>query len=89
MNNFPRTAEQILAEEAVQRMLAAETEPRDWILLRLLHAAGLRVSEACHLLWRNLRARGDAGQITVFGKNERKRANSLPAELIGISLPAP
>src|SRR5712691_10603131 len=78
-----RLAERILAEEDVQRMLAAETEPRDRILLRLLYAAGLRVSEVCHLLWRNLHARGDAGQITVFGKNGRTRAIPLPAEVWG------
>ncbi len=76
-----RLAERILAEEDVQRVLAAETEPRNRVLLRLLYAAGLRVSEACHLLWRNLRARGDAGQITVFGKSGRTRAIPLPAEL--------
>src|SRR5262249_26136810 len=66
-----RLAERILGEEDVQRVLAAETEPRNRVLLRLLYAAGLRVSEACQLLWRNLHARVDAGQITVFGKNGR------------------
>jgi integrase/recombinase XerD len=60
--------ERILAEEDVQRMLAAEAEPRDHVLLRLLYAAGLRVSEACQLLWRNLHARGSAGQITVSAR---------------------
>jgi hypothetical protein len=39
------------------------------------------VSKACQLLWRNLHARGTAGQITVFGKNGRTRAIALPAEL--------
>ena len=76
-----RLAERILAEEDVQRMLAAETGPRDRVLLRLLYSAGLRVSEACHLLWRNLRPQGEAGQITVFGKNGRTRAIALPAEV--------
>ena len=74
-----RLAERIVGEENVQRMLAAEPKPRNRILLRLLYAAGLRVSEACHLLWRNLRASGDAGQITVFGKNGRTRAILVPA----------
>ena len=78
-----RLAERILAEQDVQRVLAAETEPRNRVLLRLLYAAGLRVSEACHLLWRNLHARGDAGQITVFGKNGMTRAIPLPAEVWG------
>ncbi len=39
------------------------------------------MSEACGLLWRNLHARGEAGQITVFGKNGRTRAIALPVEL--------
>src|SRR4029450_627729 len=51
-----RLAERILAEEDVQRILVAETEPRDRILVRLLYGAGLRVSEACGLLWRHLHA---------------------------------
>src|SRR5262249_49091989 len=76
-----RLAERILGEEDLQRVLAAETEPRNRVLLRLLYAAGLRVSEACQLLWRNLHARGDAGQITVFGKNGRTRAIPLPTEV--------
>ena len=63
-----RLAERILGEEEVQRMLAAETEPRNRLLLRLLYAAGLRISEACSLRWRNLHLRGTAGQITVFGR---------------------
>jgi integrase/recombinase XerD len=40
-------AERILPEAAVQRMLALETNARNRVLLRLLYAAGLRVSEAC------------------------------------------
>jgi integrase/recombinase XerD len=76
-----RLAERILGEEEVQRMLAAETEPRNRLLLRLLYATGLRVSEACHLRWRNLHIRGNAGQITVFGKNGRTRAIALPADV--------
>ena len=76
-----RLAERILAEEDVHRMLAAESKPRDRVLLRLLYAAGLRVSEACRLLWRNLRASGDAGQLTVFGKNGRTRAIPVPAAM--------
>jgi len=56
-------------------------KPRDKILLRLLYAVGLRVSEACGLLWRNVRQRGDTGQITVFGKNGRTRSFGLTAPL--------
>jgi len=76
-----RLAERILGDEEVLRMLAAETEPRNRRLLRLLYVAGLRVSEACHLRWRNFHVRGNAGQITVFGKSGRTRAIALPVEV--------
>ena len=54
---------------------------RDQILLQALYTAGLRVSEACGLRWRNLSAKGNAGQVTVFGKGGRTRAIGLPPEL--------
>ena len=44
-----RLAERILAEPDLQRLLARETNKRNAVLLRLLYAAGLRVSELCGL----------------------------------------
>lgn len=76
-----RLAERILPEEDLQRVLAVDMAPRDRVLLQLLYTAGLRVSEACGLRWRNLSARGAAGQITVMGKGGRTRAVALPPEL--------
>jgi integrase/recombinase XerD len=76
-----RLAERILPEEDLQRVLAVELGSRDRVLLQLLYTAGLRVSEACGLRWRNLSARGAAGQITVMGKGGRTRAVALPPEL--------
>jgi len=78
-----RLAERIMPEQEVKQMLEAGAGSRDRVLLHLLYSAGLRVSEACHLRWRNLRAHGDAGQITVFGKNGRTRAIALPASIWG------
>ncbi len=76
-----RLAERIVGEEDVQRLVEADAGPRDRALLHLLYAAGLRVSEACGLLWRNVRPRGDVGQITVFGKGGRTRSIALAAPM--------
>jgi integrase/recombinase XerD len=76
-----RLAERIVSEEDVSRLLASDTSARNSALLRLLYIAGLRVSEACGLRWRNLQPRGSAGGITVFGKNGRTRSIALPTVL--------
>ena len=64
-------ANRILPEEAVQRLLAFETNTRNHALLRQLYGAGLRVSEVCRLTWADVQDREDAGQVTVFGKGGR------------------
>jgi len=76
-----RLAERIVGEDDVKRLVEMDAKPRDRVLIRLLYAAGLRVSEACGLLWRNLHPRGDSGQITVFGKNGRTRSIALTPPL--------
>ena len=73
-----RLAERILSEWQVQRMLELERDARNAALLRLIYSAGLRVSEACGLCWRDFAERGDAGQITVMGKGGKTRAVLLP-----------
>ena len=67
-------AERILSEAEVHRLMALEPNPRNQVLLRLLYAGGLRVSEICGLKWRDLQEREDAGQITVYGKGGKTRA---------------
>lgn len=77
-----RLAERILTEEEVQLIINSTTfkrdkqsllVARDRTLIRLLYFAGLRVSELCNLKWRDLKVRGDGGQITVFGKGDKTR----------------
>ncbi|WP_345772051.1 tyrosine-type recombinase/integrase [Azospirillum formosense] len=72
-------AERILDEAAVHRLLALEPTPRNQVLLRLLYAAGLRVSELCGLTWRDAQPRDGAGQLTVFGKGGKTRVVLLSA----------
>lgn len=83
-----RLAERILPEADVQRMMALEENPRNSAMLRLLYAGGLRVSELCGLTWQDMQPRGEAGQVTVFGKGGKTRAVLLSAstwkELMGI-----
>jgi site-specific recombinase XerD len=68
-----RLAERILTEDEVRRIIDAATNNRDRTIIRLLYFAGLRVSELCALKWRDLKSRGDGGQITVFGKGDKTR----------------
>jgi integrase/recombinase XerD len=73
-------AERILSEADVHRLLALEPAPRNWVLLRLASAGGLRVSELVALRWRDLRPRDNReGQVTVYGKGGKTRAVLLPA----------
>ena len=74
-------AERILSEASVVKMLALESDTRNHALLRLLYLCGLRISEAAALKRRDLQERGDAGQITVYGKGDRTRAILLTPSL--------
>lgn len=73
-------SQRIVDEEAVVRLLALETDPVRHLLLRLLYAGGLRVSELCGLRWAHAQARKTAGQITVTGKGDKARVIVLRAE---------
>jgi integrase/recombinase XerD len=73
-------AERILPESAIQRMIALETNPRNYVLLRLLYATGGRVSEICALKWKDSQPTDSGGQITIYGKGGKTRAVIVPAE---------
>jgi integrase/recombinase XerD len=82
-------AERIITEEQVQRLLWHADSPerhgpfikRNAAILRLLYVAGLRISEACALRWRDLVERDDAGQVSVFGKGGKTRVILLTAPI--------
>jgi site-specific recombinase XerD len=84
----PALSERIIPQEDVRGMIELEPDQRNRVLLAILYAAGLRVSEACGLRWRNLQPRGDAGQILVHGKGGRTRVVLLPpgvwVQLLGL-----
>ena len=74
-------AERILPEADVHRLLSLEPNPRNRVLLRLLYAGGLRVSELCGLTWCDVQARAEGGQVTVYGKGGKTRAVLLSPAL--------
>ena len=73
-------AERIIPEGDVHRLLALETHPRNHAFMRLLYLAGLRISEACALHWRDLQPRQAGGQVTAFGKGGKTRVVLLGAD---------
>lgn len=70
--------ERILSEQEVQSMIAAENSDRNRVILLLLYSSGLRVSELCQLKWKDLKPRGESGQVTVLGKGSKTRTVRLP-----------
>lgn len=83
-----RLNERILPEEDIHRMLSLEPNERNRVLLTLLYASGVRVSELCGLCWRDLQPSGDGGQITVLGKGNITRSIHAPVsvwkQLVGL-----
>jgi integrase/recombinase XerD len=71
--------ERILSEVEVQAMITLEPNARNKAILRLLYSAGLRVNELSRLTWKDLTAREEGGQVTVFGKGGKTRTVRLPA----------
>lgn len=69
------TDKRILTEEEVLRLIDAPKRQRDKLILRLLYAAGLRVSELCDLTW------GDLSKDGVLhirnGKGQKSRFVTL------------
>ena len=70
--------ERILSEPEVNQIIALEPKPRNRVLLLLLYASGIRVSELCSLKWQHVQRRDDGCQITVMGKGGRTRTILLP-----------
>jgi integrase/recombinase XerD len=74
-------AERILTENEIQKIITGESNPRNKLMLRFFFATGVRVSELCSLNLKDLQARTEGGQVTVFGKGEHTRVVLIPEPL--------
>ena len=74
-------AERLLTAEEVERLIQAETNPRNHLLLVFIFTSGARTSEAIGLQWRHVKTNEEGGQITLFGKGSETRTIVIPGEL--------
>lgn len=65
------THQRILSEEEVLRLIDAPSRQRDKLLLRLVYAAGLRISEVCKLTWGDLLSNGVLHVRQAKGQKDR------------------
>jgi integrase/recombinase XerD len=72
-------AKRIITEVEVARLIRGARTRRDQVLLEVLYAAGLRVSEAVALTWADIIERGDRVQLHIVGKGGLEREVLLPA----------
>ena len=74
-------AERILSADEVHRIINNENIPRNKLILKTLFITGIRVSELCSLIWKDLQDRSDGGQMTVYGKGSKTRTLLIPEPL--------
>lgn len=76
-----KTLPKVLSVEECKRIFDAVSQPKHKLILLLAYGAGLRVSEVCHLKWRDIDY--DAYKITVrSGKGKKDRQVMLPHSVI-------
>ena len=75
-------AEKILTVADVKRLIDATNTQRDGLMLSLMYACGLRVSEVVGLTWNDLKPHQEgSGKATVFGKGSKTRVVIIPPKL--------
>ena len=74
-------AERILSSAEILKLIASGTSRRNQLMLRFLYETGCRVSEMCQLKWKNLKPRGESGQVSLWGKGSKSRQVWLTHEL--------
>ena len=75
----PAKERRVLSVEQIEALLSLEfddaTGLRDWALLELAYAAGMRADELCRLDWEHLDLQ--AGVVRIFGKGEVERVRPV------------
>src|SRR5262245_65099241 len=78
-------AKRILTEVQVSLLIRAAPTKRDRVLLEVIYARGLRISEAVNLTWSDVIQRDDRVQLSITGKGGKVRQVLLP-EIVSRSL---
>ena len=76
----PSRVPRVLSAEAVQRLLVAAPSTRDKVLLALLYATGMRVSEGSRVRFRDIDVERNTLRV-VEGKGRKDRMVTLPTSL--------
>lgn len=71
-------SQKILAKTDIKQLIEATTSERDALMLSLVYACGLRVSELCGLRWGDLQSRNQGGQALIYGKGFKSRIVLIP-----------
>src|SRR5215510_536393 len=71
-------AKRIITEVQVSLLIRAAPSKRDRVLLEVIYAGGLRISEAVNLTWSDVIQRDDRVQLSIAGKGAKLRQVLLP-----------
>ena len=71
-------AKRIMSEVEVGLLIRAAPSKRDRVLLEVIYAGGLRVSETVALTWADVLPRDDRVQLSILGKGGKVRQVLLP-----------
>ena len=77
-NRGATLAKRIMSEVEVSLHLRAASSKRDRVLLEVIYAGGLRVSETVGLTWADVLPRDDRVQLSITGKGGKVRQVLLP-----------
>ena len=78
-------AKRIISEIEVSLLIRAAPSKRDRVLLEVIYAGGLRVSECVALTWSDVLPRDDRVQLSIIGKGGKVRQVLMP-EVVSRSL---